>query len=214
MIGGGLPQDATQVKLDVSAIHFLAEAWRLRTASAINNCRVKCSFSVDHVICNDDSAVKLTEDEEDDWHSLHPLGMQFKDYTTCDSALEVCGIQSIDQVLDQYFTRPEEEDKVAEHKATFLDALKPARKHICQSDTENSIIVMCNKIENVRFEVFTAVAMKNAVFWDVVPCRSCVHIRSMWHHIPEEGILQVQNGLYKLKVQKKNQKTLIECLKK
>jgi hypothetical protein len=29
----------------------------------------------------------------------------------------------------------------------------------------------------VRFEVFTAVTMKNAVFWDVVPCRSCVNRR-------------------------------------
>jgi hypothetical protein len=29
----------------------------------------------------------------------------------------------------------------------------------------------------VRFEVFTAVTMKNAVFWDVAPCRSCVNRR-------------------------------------
>jgi hypothetical protein len=27
----------------------------------------------------------------------------------------------------------------------------------------------------IRFEVFTAVTMKNAVFWDVAPCRSCVN---------------------------------------
>jgi hypothetical protein len=53
--------------------------------------------------------VKLTENEEDGWQSLQPLGMQFEDYTTCDGALEVCGIQSVDQVLDQYFTRSEEE---------------------------------------------------------------------------------------------------------
>jgi cytidine deaminase len=25
----------------------------------------------------------------------------------------------------------------------------------------------------VRFEVFTAVTMKNGVFWDVTPCGSC-----------------------------------------
>jgi hypothetical protein len=30
---------------------------------------------------------------------------------------------------------------------------------------------------NVRFEVFTAVTMKNAVFWDVAPCTSCVNRR-------------------------------------
>jgi hypothetical protein len=29
----------------------------------------------------------------------------------------------------------------------------------------------------VRFEVFTAVTMKNAVLWDVAPCRSCVNRR-------------------------------------
>jgi hypothetical protein len=28
-------------------------------------------------------------------------------------------------------------------------------------------------IQGVRFEVFTVVTMKNAVFWDVAPCRSC-----------------------------------------
>jgi hypothetical protein len=25
----------------------------------------------------------------------------------------------------------------------------------------------------IRFEVFTAVTMKNGVFWDVMPCGSC-----------------------------------------
>jgi hypothetical protein len=47
-------------------------------------------------------------------------------------------------------TRPEEEE-VAEHKPTNLDPLKvleAARKYMCQFDTENSNIVMCNKVEN------------------------------------------------------------------
>jgi hypothetical protein len=34
-----------------------------------------------------------------------------------------------------------------------------------------------NKVEYVRFEVFTAVTMKKAVFWDVAPCRSSVNRR-------------------------------------
>jgi hypothetical protein len=34
-----------------------------------------------------------------------------------------------------------------------------------------------NKVLYVSFEVFTAVTMKNAVFWDVIPCRSCVKRR-------------------------------------
>jgi hypothetical protein len=57
------------------------------------------------------------------------------------------------------------------------------------------------KTENtdVRFEVFTAVTMKNAVLWDVAPCRYCVNRRfggtlvytmSIWRHIPEDDILQ------------------------
>jgi hypothetical protein len=29
----------------------------------------------------------------------------------------------------------------------------------------------------VRFEVFTAVAMKNGVFWDVTPCGFCMNRR-------------------------------------
>jgi hypothetical protein len=33
------------------------------------------------------------------------------------------------------------------------------------------------KINSVRFEVFTAVAMKNAVFWDVTPCGPCKNRR-------------------------------------
>jgi hypothetical protein len=32
-----------------------------------------------------------------------------------------------------------------------------------------------NLVDHVRFEVFTAVTMKNAVFWDVASCRSCVN---------------------------------------
>jgi hypothetical protein len=34
-----------------------------------------------------------------------------------------------------------------------------------------------NELNYVRFEIFTAVAMKNAVFWDVALCRSCVNWR-------------------------------------
>jgi hypothetical protein len=53
--------------------------------------------------------VKLTEDEEDDSHSLKPLGVQSEDYPTCDSALEICRVWGVNQVLDQHLTMPEEE---------------------------------------------------------------------------------------------------------
>jgi hypothetical protein len=60
--------------------------------------------------------------------------VQSEDYTTCDSALEVCGTQSVSQLLDQHLTMPTEEEKVAEHKATFLYAqkeLEAARMYMC-----------------------------------------------------------------------------------
>jgi hypothetical protein len=33
--------------------------------------------------------------------------------------------------------------------------------------------IYCDRISDVRFEVFTAVTMKNGVFWDVTSCGSC-----------------------------------------
>jgi hypothetical protein len=51
-----------------AAMHFIAEAWRIKTLTTIKNCFMKCGFSNDHVSSND-SAVKYNEDTEDDWHS-------------------------------------------------------------------------------------------------------------------------------------------------
>jgi hypothetical protein len=34
-----------------------------------------------------------------------------------------------------------------------------------------------NTQDSVRFEVYTAVTVKNTVLWDVAPCRSCVNRR-------------------------------------
>jgi hypothetical protein len=90
------------MKLDVlSAMCFIAEDWGLVKPTTIKNCFLKCHFLNSHVSGDNDSAMKLSE--EDDWHSLQPLGMQFEDYITCDSALEVCAIQSANQVLHQSF---------------------------------------------------------------------------------------------------------------
>jgi hypothetical protein len=90
----------TQMKLDVlSAVHFIAEAERLITSTTIKNSFVKYGFSNDHV-----SAVKLSEGDEYVWYSLQHLGVQCKACTTCDSALEVCGILNV-----AHLTMPEEE---------------------------------------------------------------------------------------------------------
>jgi hypothetical protein len=47
-----------------------------------------------------------------------------------------------------------------------------------------SIVMFCKTIiVDIRFDVFTAVTMKNAVFWDVAPCRYCVdtHVLTLVH---------------------------------
>jgi hypothetical protein len=49
----------------------------------------------------------------------------------------------------------------------------------------------------VKFEVFTAVTMKNAIFWDVTPPGSCkTHTRATRRDIPEDAILHVQYLIY------------------
>jgi hypothetical protein len=75
-MGGGLLQDAALMKLVVlSALHIVAEPWILITSTTIKNCLVKCGFSTGRVGINDDSVVKITEDKENDWHSLQLLGV-------------------------------------------------------------------------------------------------------------------------------------------
>jgi hypothetical protein len=57
----------------LSAMHVIAEGWKLITPIIIKKCFVKCGILTDHVSSNDSSAANLTEDEEDDWHSLQPF---------------------------------------------------------------------------------------------------------------------------------------------
>jgi hypothetical protein len=73
----------------------------------------------------------------------------------------------------------------------------------------------------VRFEVFTSMTVKNTVFLDAAPCRSCVNRRfggtyrlrlqaknprergTSWFHIPEDGILQIYSiSVYTVDVNK------------
>lgn len=62
-------------------------------------------------ISNDNNALKPTEDEENDWYSLQPLRVKSEGYMTCDSALKVSGVHSINQVSDQQLTSPEEPER-------------------------------------------------------------------------------------------------------
>jgi hypothetical protein len=54
-------------------------------------------------------------------------------------------------------------------------------------DIQSSVLTYTNVLRSlichVRFEVFTAVTMKNGVFWVVMPCGSCKN--------PEDTILNM-----------------------
>jgi hypothetical protein len=60
-------------------------------------------------------------------------------------------------------------------KVRQADDIQWHNLHIRFLDTRSisSILVMGDIPKYVRFEVFTAVNTKNAVFWDVTPCGSC-----------------------------------------
>lgn len=100
---------------ELSAALFTAGVWKLIAVTTVKICFAECGFPVDHVYNNDNSVLKHTENEENDCNNLQLTRSQFED-KTYDSALMVCGIHSINQVLDQ---EEEEEDMV-----TFLNALK------------------------------------------------------------------------------------------
>lgn len=88
MTNGSLIQGTACSKLAVqSAVHFTAEAWRLLALNTVKNYFAKCGFP-DHVSDNDDKAMKLTEDKENDWCSQQLLVMQTEGITTCDSTLK------------------------------------------------------------------------------------------------------------------------------
>jgi hypothetical protein len=48
---------------------------------------------------------------------------------------------------------------------------------------EGALVNAATNLRVVRFEVFTAVTMKNDVFWNVTPCGSCKNRRfgGTWH---------------------------------
>jgi hypothetical protein len=70
--------------------------------------------------------------------------------------------------------------------------IKPKLCNIFEDDRIN-----CN---DVRFEVFTAVTVKKAVFWDVAFLETSVYTISTRRHIPEDGILQNFNDITILQI--------------
>jgi hypothetical protein len=114
------------------------------TPNTIKNCFVKCDFSADHISSNDDSAVKLNADEEDD------LGVQSEDYTTCDSALEVCGVRVLTRCYINIWLGQKNQKRklqnIKQHSWMLLKDWKQPES-TRQFDTKNNVTVMCNKAE-------------------------------------------------------------------
>jgi hypothetical protein len=56
-----------------------------------------------------------------------------------------------------------------------LNSTRTFSTKICSQTTKNSRTILWNKIVIIflEFEVFTAMTMKNAVFWDVTPRDTC-----------------------------------------
>jgi len=105
MIDGGMLHDARKY-----CLLCIAEAWKLTTSTTIKNCFALCGFPVDHIYSNDNNAMKLNADKENDWHSLDTHQVQVADHMTNDNALRVCGVHC--QVLDHQLSRPKEESEM------------------------------------------------------------------------------------------------------
>jgi hypothetical protein len=59
-------------------------------------------------------------------------------------------------------------------------------------------IELMNMCIYVRFEIFTAVTMKNSFFWDVAPCRSCLNRRfggTYRHHLQGRKIRERETSV-------------------
>jgi len=99
MIDGELLKGTSRMKLDVfSRMHFSSRSLEVGN-SDLTRTVAQCGFQIDLVYGIDNNALKLTEDDENVWHSLQPLGFQIEDYMILNSDVEVHRAQSIYQMF-------------------------------------------------------------------------------------------------------------------
>jgi hypothetical protein len=118
----------------------------------INNCFAKCGCPADHVYRNDDNAPKLTDGEENDWHSLKPLQVQCGDsqHVTVQQRFVEFTV-SIRCWISGWQDQKKNQKRRWLKKVTLLDAFKGscvARKYECQSDIKDNIIIRCITLQN------------------------------------------------------------------
>jgi hypothetical protein len=78
------------------------------------------------------------------------------------------------QMTKQYYSNPELKSNKVDPCAQMIRSPTFSIRRTCWSKSINQILIH-SRI--VRFEIFMALTMKNAVFWDVAPCRSSVNRR-------------------------------------
>jgi hypothetical protein len=83
MIDGELLGDAFKMKIKLlTALQYIAEAWRQITPTNTQNCFSKCGFSSDAEYTDVSNDV-LNEQEKGDWCALKPSGMELDEYVSC-----------------------------------------------------------------------------------------------------------------------------------
>jgi hypothetical protein len=82
--------------------------------------------------------------------------MKFDEYSSCDSKIGVCEIQSIGQVMQDHFScedeeKQEVEEELIENEVSFFypfQRLEVSRKYIQQFSVKDDILVTCSKLKN------------------------------------------------------------------
>jgi hypothetical protein len=93
-----------------------------------------------------------------------------------DNPLDVLAFPSLYELCKCTEHHPKRKEFVRAHTRISSDATGPARPSSTRFMMYRVPLVMFANY--VRFEVITAVAMKNGVFWDVPPCGACKNRRS------------------------------------
>lgn len=103
MIDGGLLTDTSKMKVDVlAALNSIAESWQQVKSATISNCFMKCELFMEGEHSNVINVEEMNDEEKDDYNSLNPSGVKFKDYVSCDASATVCNTKSVDEIMQSY----------------------------------------------------------------------------------------------------------------
>jgi DDE superfamily endonuclease. len=174
MIVSELFQDILCMKLYIlSGMRFVAKAWRLVTPITLNSFCAKRDFPVDHIYSSDIMHRSLRKIKQ--WLTKVCKFLEWSLRTTWHMTVLLRYVESfVDQLLDWQVIRTEEEseeknDKVAEDKVTFLDALKGPeviRKYMHESDSDDGITLQCAQNSKMNWTIWEQEKKKPTIVID------------------------------------------------